>query len=245
MASKPANSFEPYLGTFKGRLYYLGVPEGRVRCADLAQLPAAAQLVELDPPFKNIDLLPRKSHITRLKLSHWQDDWVSLFAKMPNLRQIDLSLLKVPSLPALKPLKSLRVLTLFRLKKLESLEFLRGLSGLHSLGLSEIMAATDLSPLATLKDLRELEIDSAITTMKWIDSLEPLRGLKRLEHLLLACRINPDNRTIRPLGGMKELQYLILSEKQIPAEEKDWLLQRLPKLKAINQGWPGQWPPEE
>jgi Leucine-rich repeat (LRR) protein len=235
-------AFQPYLTKRIGTCYYLGVPEGQVSCDDLAELPKSATVIGLERPYRNIELLPQFSKIQRLDLSDWDDAWLKLLAKLPNLRQLDLSFLKVETLPSFKPLKSLRVLVLYSVKKLKSLEFLRGMSGLHTLGLSEVMSATDLAPLASLKELRELDIDSALFKTKWVDSLKPLAGLKRLQHLVLSCRVNPANRSLRPLGGLKELRYLLLSEK-FPAEEKDWLLARLPKLKKINPGWPGEWPP--
>lgn len=239
---RAAAAFKPYLATFIGTPYYLGVPKGQLSCDDLAELPKSATIVDLERPFRNIELLPQFPKITRISLSEWNDDWIKLLAKLPNLRQLDLSFLKVESLPPFKPLKALRVLVLYALKKLKSLEFLRGASGLHSLGLSEVMSANDLAPLATLKELRELDIDGTLFKAKWIESLKPLRSLKHLRYLSFACRINPQHRSLRPLGGLKELRHLTLSE-EFPPEERDWLLARLPKLKMINPRYDDQWPP--
>lgn len=235
-------NFKPYLSTFVGTPYYLGVPKGQVSCDDVVQLPKTATVIELEKPYRNLDQLYRFPNIKRISCSHFEDTWVKHLATLPNLRHLDLSFVKAESLPSFKSLKALRVLVLYRLTKLKTLDFLRGLSGLQSLGLSEIMWANDLAPLATLIDLRELDIDGAMLKAKFIESLEPIGKLKRLEYLSLACRVKPENRSLRSLGGLKELRKFIVSERFNDAE-KDWLVQRLPKLPAINAGMHDQYPP--
>jgi Leucine-rich repeat (LRR) protein len=235
------STFKPYLSTFVGTPYYLGVPQGQISCEDVAELPKNATVVELERPFKNLDQLPRFPKIRRIDCDDFRADWLPHLAKLPDLRHLQLSFLRTQTLPALKRLKSLRVLVLYNLAKLKSLEFLRGMNGLHSLGISECLAANDLAPLATLKNLRELDLDGAPLKAGFVESLEPLGKLRRLEFLSLACRIRPENPSLRPLAKLTELRTLILSER-FPDDEKDWLLDRLPKLKAINGGLSDQYP---
>lgn len=234
--------YKPYPSKFVGTPYYLETPPGQISCDDVAELPKHAKVVELEKPFRNLDQLQRFPSITRISCSQFEDEWVKHLAKLPNLRHLDLSFVKSESLPSFKPFKALRVLVLYGLTKLRTLDFLRDMTGLHSLGLSEIMLANDLAPLATLKDLRELDIDGAMLKAKFVDSLEPIGKLKRLEHLSLACRVKPENRSLRPLGNLKELRTLIVSER-FDTAEKDWLVHRLPKLTAINAGMDDQYPP--
>lgn len=230
----------PYLSNFVGTPHYLGSPPGEIRCDDVAALPADARVIELGRTVRGVDQIDRCPRIERIACDRLEPDWMMPLARLPRLRHLDLHFFRGEELPSLKPLKQLRIVVLYRVPKLRTLEFLRGMTQLHSLCLSEVMAATDLAPLATLRDLRELDIDGMLNKAKLVDSLAPLSKLKRLEFLLLACRVRPENKTLRPLGQLKALKRLILGPKY-PTAEYDWLLSKLPQLPAVNGGLPDEY----
>ncbi len=229
------DDFQPYLAKQLGKFHYLGAPKRLVAVDDVAELPKNAKVVELGKNVENLDQLAKFTSITRVACDLLDEATVKVLAKLPKLRHLDLSLSRATELPSLKPLKQLRVLVLYSFPKLETLEFLRGMVHLHSLCLSEVMAAGDLSPVGTLRDLREFEIDGTLHKIKFVDSLAPLGKLKRLRFLLLACAVKQENRTLRPLAKLKELKQLIIGGKHFQ-HEYDWLLDRLPQLPGINLG---------
>jgi hypothetical protein len=231
-------SYQSYLANQVGTPHYLYPPPKQIRCDDISELPANATAVELEPKVRGIEEIGRFEKIVRIECSMLAVDWVTHLAKLPRLHHLDVHLFRGESLPSLRPLKQLRVLVLYRATKLKTLEFLRGMTQLHSLCLSEVMAATDLTPLATLRNLRELDIDGMLSKAKIVDSLAPLSKLKHLEFLLLACQVR--DKTLKPLGKLKSLRRLILGPRY-PQSEYRWLFDQLPQLPAINGGLAGQY----
>ena len=224
-----------------GRIPYLGMPDGMIFEVDVPDLPPDTEAVWLTKKTKGIEQLIKLKH---LKCIHapLREDWLPIFAKLPRLQRLKLSLPKTPDIPSLKCLTQLRTLIVCCNRHQENLEFVRGLDQLHSLCVSEAVAVKSLDPLSSLTELREIYLDGKMGKHVVLDSFEPLSELTHLQYAVLLVRLAKENRSLTPLHTLKKLSHLYLATGYPPAEY-DATLAALPKLKEIHFNGMKRWPP--
>jgi hypothetical protein len=110
---------------------------------------------------------------------------------------------------ALRDLPNVRELSLDDPRTLDGLETLKGLTALSLYYLPRIRS---LDPIGTLENLEKLLISTppgydASRKCHEVESLSPLRGLKKLRKLVMRG-ILPDDRTLKPLHSLTQLETL-------------------------------------
>lgn len=221
------------------RAPYLGMPTGLVPCDDVADLSPDVQAVSLNSKSKGIEGLARFKKLRRIR-SPLREDWLSTFAKIPNLQYAHFRLPKSPDIPSLACLTNLRSLVLSCNRHQTDLEFLQGMDWLHSLCVSEPMGISSLNPLSTLTELREIYIDGQISGKFTVDSISPIGALEQLQFAVLLFGVAKANRTLAPLHNLQRLTFLHLAL-NFSEEEYDSLLKALPRLNEFSFNGGKRW----
>ena len=137
--------------------------------------------------------------------------------------------MRVLDLGAIRAVPSLRHLALRWNTKLVDLQPLAGLT-LVTLVLDDTPRAKDLTPLAALTELEELEFGGGVWTRNTAATLAPLAALPRLRELSL-WNLKVEEGGLRPLAGCRALRRLELSN-QFETEDYAYLAARLPEVEA-------------
>ncbi len=103
--------------------------------------------------------------------------------QMENLEGIWIKWSGIKNIDNLIQLKKLKHLHLGSSSQVESIEVLGKLTNLETLETEQLNKISDFSILANLTQLEGLGIDGSIWTAQKIDTLEPLRNLKKLKYL--------------------------------------------------------------
>ncbi|MEQ7799999.1 hypothetical protein ABDJ41_09300 [Pedobacter sp. ASV1-7] len=211
---------------------HLGVLEGMVTAPfDLSVLPTDAKIVSLSTPLKkfklqysNLSSLNGNSNIEAICLNDIDDERLSIFSTLPNLKYLQISVNQQSEIPNLSCLKSLEVLILANLKKVENIDFIKGLKNLKTLYIYGINNLYDLTPISDLTNLEELFIEHGKMsgTGKAIKSIDPLKTLNLLKYLQLTLAIEGKNPDLNALNNLKKLQKLTL----LPRYMKDGLFEK-------------------
>ena len=145
--------------------------------------------------------------IEAITLNDIDAERLEVFATLPNLKYLHISVNKQESIQSLSPLKSLEVLILSDIKKVESIDLVENLTSLKTLFIYGVNNLYDLTPLETLTNLKELWLDHGKMsgTGKAVKSMEPLSKLTSLEYLKFILNIENKNYDISPLLSLKNL----------------------------------------
>ena len=184
----------PY-GTFA----HLGVFEGAVRgIFDLSELPEDTIFLELSTPLKkfklkytNLSLLIGNDKIESIRVNDIDEERISVFSTMPNLKHLHISINQQDEIPSLSSLKSVEILILANIKRMQNIDFVQNMKNLKTLYMYGVNNLYDLTPIATLVNLQELYIDHGKMsgTGKAVKSINSLKALTQLKYLRLVVAI--------------------------------------------------------
>jgi Leucine-rich repeat (LRR) protein len=221
-----------------GHYAHLGVLEGRVSAPfDLSELPEDTRILDLSTPLKkfklkytNLAALIGNKKIEAITLNDIDEERLSVFSTMPNLKYLKISNNKQPEIPDLSELKSVEVLLLASIKSVQHIDFLKNMKSLKTLYIYGINHLYDITPIANLTNLQELCIDHGKLsgTGKSIKSIEPLQELYELKYLCLSIAIEAGTVDFSSLYGLKKLQKLTLLPRYLKDAPMDILKKELP-----------------
>jgi hypothetical protein len=206
-----------------GSYAHLGILAGMVTAPfDLSALPTDTKIVSLSTPLKkfklqysNLPFLSGNSNIEAISLNDIDNERLAIFATLPNLKYLQISVNQQSEIPNLSCLKSLEVLILANIKKVENIDFIKGLKNLKTLYIYGINNLYDLTPISDLINLEELFIEHGKMsgTGKAIKSIESLKTLNLLKYLQLSLTIEGKSPDLTALSNLKNLQKLTLLPK--------------------------------
>ncbi len=188
---------------------------------DLTDLSPVAGLTDLDQINVNnnpdlTDLSPLAG-LTELRYVNFNGSPVadySFMAGLTNLEYIELYDVQEDSdlsfLSGLTNAKSFFVSGNGQMCGVSDLSFLRGMTSLERIGMpvGSDRDELDLSPLAELKNLRQLSLYQYGQQTALVTDLSPLAGLTKLEQLTLPTAVD----TLAPLAGLTNLKHLQLAK---------------------------------
>lgn len=226
-----------------GYYAHLGVFEGAVGgIFDLSTIPADTKILNMSTPLKkfrltytNLSSLNANKNIEAITLGEIDDERVSVFSTLPNLKYLHISVNKQNEIPDLTPLKNLQVLVLSSIKKVKNIDFLRGLTNLKTLYIHEINNLSDLEPLSSLTNLEELFLDHGKMsgTGQSVKSMEPISKLTNLKYLAFILNVEKKNYDITPLLSLKKLQKLRILPRYLNNGNREKLLNELPLITQL------------
>lgn len=226
-----------------GALAHLGVLDGEVRgIYDLSQFPKGTKILGLSTPVKksklkytNFSSLIGNDQIEAISLNDIDEERLSVFATLPNLKYLQISNNQQTEILDLSCLKSVEVLILASIKKVESIDFIKDMKNLKTLYIYNINNLYDLTPIANLTTLEELSLNHGKMsgTGKAIKGIKPLSELINLLYLRLSLVVENKNYDVTPLVNLKKLQDLHLLPRYLDKGKKELLQKELPLLKEI------------
>ncbi len=238
-------NWENYLSENKSPSSYahLGVIEGSIRCPfDLSELSKNAQIIEMHTPLKkfklkyiNHDSLIGHKCIEAIALNDIDEQLVNIFSTLTQLKYLHISNNKQVTIPDLSPLKSLEVLVLSGIKKIVKIDFVSNLNNLKTRYIYGINNLYDLTPLGTLTNLKELNLDHGKMsgTGTAIKSIDPLSKLNKLEYLDLSINTENRNYDISPLLELKKLKRLGVLPRYLKNGQKEMIEEQLPLVNFV------------
>lgn len=222
---------------------HLGVFKGAIRgIFDLSTIPTDTKILEMSTPLKkfkltytNLSSLNGNKNIEAISLGEIDDERVSVFSTLPNLKYLHISINKQNEIPDLSPLKNLEVLILSGIKKVENINFISGLTNLKTLYIYEISNLYDLTPIASLTSLEELFLDHGKMsgTGKAVKSMEPISKLTNLKYLAFILNVENKNYDVTPLLTLKKLQKLHILPRYLDNGNREKLLNELPLITEL------------
>lgn len=226
-----------------GYFAHLGVFKGAVSgIFDLSTIPTDTKILYLSTPLKkfkltytNLSSLNGNKNIEAIRLGEIDDERVSVFSTLPNLKYLQISVNKQNEIPDLTSLKNLEVLVLSSIKKVDNINFLRGLINLKTLYIHEINNMSDLEPLSSLVNLEELFLDHGKMsgTGQSVKSMEPISKLTNLKYLAFILNIEKNNYDVTALCSLKKLQKLDIITRYLKNGNREKLLNELPLLTEL------------
>lgn len=221
-----------------GAIAHLGVLDGTINAPfDLSVLPADARILSMSTPLKKFKLqytnlfsLSANSEVEAISLNDIDEERVAVFATLPHLKYLQISVNQQEEIPDLSALKSLEVLILANIKKVDNIDFIKKLTSLKTLYIYGINHLYDLTPLAGLTGLKELCIDHGKMsgTGKSIKSIEPLKGINQLQYLRLSVALEEKHPDWSILYELKKLQKLWILPRYLKDKEKTIFKKELP-----------------
>lgn len=213
---------------------------------NLSELDANVCKINISTPLKKFKLnysnwesLANNPNIEAITIQDLDQERLSVFATLPNLKYLQISINKQENLPNLSSLKNLEVLILANIMKVQNINFLDGLDSLKTLYIYGVKGMKDIEVISNLKSLQELSLNHGKLSGTGIPirNIEPISKLTQLKYLDLIIDIK-DSDTILPLFyPLKQLEHLILLPKHlkgIKKEEKETFLKAFPNLKESN-----------
>ena len=225
--------------------YYadLGVFEGTVSgIFDLSTIPTHTKILDMTTPLKrfkltytNLSSLNANKNIEAIRLTEINNERVSVFSTLPNLKYLHISVNNQNEIPDLSPLKNLEVLILSSIKKVDNINFLRGLTNLKTLYIRGINNMYDLEPLSSLTNLEELFLHCGKMsgTGQCVKSMEPISKLTNLKYLVFLLNVEKRNYDITPLLSLKKLQKLDILHSYLNNDNREKLLNELPLITEL------------
>src|SRR5690606_18159215 len=126
---------------------------------DTKILEMATPLKKFKLTYTNLCSLKANKNIEAIILGEIDNERVTVFSTLPNLKYLHIGVNKQNEIPDLTPLKNLQVLVLSSIKKVENINFLSGLTNLKTLYIHEMNHLYDLEPLSNLTNLEELFLE--------------------------------------------------------------------------------------
>ncbi|TXG35623.1 leucine-rich repeat domain-containing protein [Seonamhaeicola maritimus] len=151
--------------------------------------------------------------------------------QMTNLEGVWIKWSGIKNLDNLIKLDKLKHLKLGSSSQVESIEILGKMTKLETLELEQLNKVSDFSVISRLKQLEGLGIDGSMWTAQKIDTLEPLRSLKKLKYFTMTNSRVKD-KSFDPLLDLTNLIRFNCSWNYPESEFEK--LKSLPKLKHGN-----------
>ncbi|MGE9314776.1 hypothetical protein ACLOAU_24175 [Niabella sp. CJ426] len=221
-----------------GAIAHLGILDGTINAPfDLSALPVDAHIVSMSTPLKkfklgytNLSSLKGNNQIEAISVNDIDEERLAVFATLPHLKYLQISVNSQNEIPDLSALQSLEVLILANIKKVENIHFIEKLKSLKTLYIYGFNNLYDLSPIAGLTGLKELCIDHGKMsgTGKPVKSIEPLTALTQLQYLRLGVTIGEKNPDWTALHGLKKLRHLWMLPRYLKDKEKEILKKEFP-----------------
>jgi hypothetical protein len=203
--------------------------QGKKLCDDLQGAQPRARFLAVESKSKNWPALPEIRGLRRLWAYGVKPDQLTIVGQLRGLELLCLSSPKCGDFTPLANLKALRTLIIDNATQLADLSFLPHLSTLEAAHLSDMKRLSDIGPLAECRKLVELHLEAGIWTELKLHSLEPLRGLSRLNYLGISPQMKQP--TLEPLRGLIGLEELSLNGR-FPFEDYARLAGKLTKTKC-------------
>lgn len=226
-----------------GAIAHLGVLDGTINAPfDLSALPVDTHILSMSTPLKkfklrytNLPSLIGNNQIEAISVNDIDEERLAVFASLPHLKYLQISVNQQYEIPDLSVLRSLEVLILANIKKIENISFIEKLESLKTLYIYGINNLYHLSPIARLTGLKELSIDHGKMsgTGKSVKSIDPLKELNQLQYLRLSIAIEDKAPDWSILYGLKKLQKLWILPRYLKDKEKEILKKELPLVTTL------------
>ncbi|KAF2082260.1 leucine-rich repeat domain-containing protein [Flavobacterium sharifuzzamanii] len=223
-----------------GSIAHLGILEGTVSgIYDLSEINDDAKVLYLSTPVKkskknytNFSSLIGKNNIEAISIDYLDEERISVFSTLPNLKYLQVSSNKQDEIPDLGSLESVEILVLANITRIQSIDFVKNMNNLKTLYIYGINNLYDLTPISQLTNLEELDIEHGKMsgTGKSIKSINPLESLRQLKYLRLALRIEDDSVNLKSLYRLQKLQKIILLPRYMKNKFWEGLIKELPQL---------------
>ncbi|KOP39705.1 MULTISPECIES: leucine-rich repeat domain-containing protein [unclassified Flavobacterium] len=224
-----------------GAIAHLGVLEGNVSgIYDLSKVDNNTRVLSLSTPLKkfkkaytNFSSLIVNEKIEAIYVNDIDKERISVFSALPNLKYLQISSNKQDEIPNLDSLNSVEVLILANVTKIQNLDFLKNMKNLKTLYIYGMNNLYDLTPISTLINLKELDIEHGKMngTGKAVKSISPLKSLTQLKYLRLAVKIEDESVDLKSLYGLKNLQKIRILPRYLKTEKWKSLINELPLIK--------------
>lgn len=135
----------------------------------------------------------------------------------------------IKKLDSINKLTNLRYLHIGPSVQIESIDCLSELKQLVIFEIENFKKINNLAPIGEMSNLAGLNISGSMETTQYVDSLEPLVKLKKLEYLFLA-NLKARDKNLRVLSTIKTLQNLTAAL-WWSSEDFEFLKNSLPNLK--------------
>ncbi|SHL97383.1 hypothetical protein [Flavobacterium chilense] len=223
-----------------GDFAHLGSYKDAIRgIFDLSEIPKDTVFLEMSTPLKkfklkytNLSSLKENDKIEAISLGDIDEERISVFSTISNLKYLKLSINQQDKIPDLSSLKSVEVLVLANIKKVQNIDFLTGMKSLKTLYIFGINNLYDLTPISSLINLQELFIHHGKIsgTGKLIKSISPLKSLTELKYLYLNIAFEEKKVDLSLLYEMKKLQEIALLPRYLKNEQWEALKKELPLI---------------
>jgi hypothetical protein len=223
-----------------GSIAHLGILKGTVSgIYDLSEINDTIKILSLSTPVKkskkkytNFSSLLGNINIEAISLDYLDEERISVFSTLPNLKYLQISSSKQDEIPDLGSLASVEVLVLANLTRIQNIDFIKNMSNLKTVYIYGISNLYDLTPISHLINIEELDIEHGKMsgTGKSIKSINPLESLRQLKYLRLALRIEDDSTNLKSLYGLQKMQKIILLPRYMKSDFWEDLIRELPQL---------------
>jgi hypothetical protein len=187
--------------------------------SDLAQAERNTSELNYQPKKHRAGMLSEFGKLVRLKITSATDEIVREAAALPQLEVLFLEAPRLTEVSALAGAPRLSTLGVRNPKGLVSLESFSVLRQLRVLALMNAPQVSDLGPVGELTGLEAFAADGANEKNWKIDSLAPLRTLKRLRQLFITATEVRDAK-LAPLAELPQLRVLYCPS-DFPTEQFD------------------------
>jgi len=154
-----------------------------------------------------------------------------VFENLVNLETLKIANGPLPDIKGLKGLKKLRKLALYNLRKLTSLDGLEDLSNLEIVDIDGCRYFDHIEQIKKLKELRVLDL----VDCKYIRSIAPLKGTKKLESFLLSGDTIVVDLDFSPLLKLPKLHSVGVPDREIYYPNRDEFFEEWKRCKKPPQ----------
>ncbi len=226
-----------------GAMAHLGVLDGTISAPfDLSAIPAGARILSMSTPLKkfklqytNLTSLKGNSNIEAISLNDIDEERITMFATLPHLQYLQISVNQQNEIPDLSALQSLKVLILANIKRVNNIDFISKLTNLETLYIYGINNLYNLTAISHLNNLKELCIDHGKMsgTGQPVKSITPLKTLSQLQYLRLSVAIEEKEFDWDTIYGLKKLQKFWMLPRYLKDKEKETLKKELPLVTTL------------
>ncbi|MCM3027652.1 leucine-rich repeat domain-containing protein [Bacillus safensis] len=197
---------------------------------DLADVDEHSTELLITGKTKNIERLKSFSNLTKLWIYKVNQKEFNTILSLVNPKMLYMRELRVEDLSIISSLKDVEVLALEWNTKAQSLWDLSKNTFLKSLSITDFSKLNDIAPLQKKTDLELLELSGGLFNSLNLNTLQPLRYLKKLKYLCLS-NIKVKDESLEPISELEGLEELEISN-QFPTEEYARLSVTLPNTKC-------------
>lgn len=195
---------------------------------DLAKLRHGTKEISIKGDVKNIECLKDLHSLRRVYLvTITQSQFDKIAPYLKHITDLKMYEIRCTDLSAIGTMTALEKIDLEWNTKIEKLWDMRQLTSLEYLRISDFSKLHDVSTIACLPRLTNLELSGGMWNKLSLDSLKPLAGLTNLKGLDLGGVKVKDTASLRPLSNLTSLEKLTIAT-WFPTEEIARLSVKLP-----------------